>query len=153
MSLVTAKRTNPKLWESVKRQVIRGSKGGPPGKWSARKAQLSVKLYKSKGGKYSGKKDPRNSLTKWSKEDWGYVGSGRRGKGGKKSKSRSGRYLPRIVRQHLSPKARRSENRAKGRKSGKWIPYGSEVKSLMHKYKIITPQRKRSSKKHSRSRK
>jgi len=31
----SATRTNPALWEKVKKQVLRGSKGGPPNKWSA----------------------------------------------------------------------------------------------------------------------
>jgi len=145
MPLTTARRSNPRLWESVKRQVTRGSKGGPPGKWSARKAQLSVKLYKSKGGKYIGKKNPHNSLTKWSKEDWGYItpkskNPKRRSSSKTKqtrSRSPSGRYLPRVVREHLSASARKSENRTKGRKSGKWVPYGKEVTRLMHRYKII----------------
>ena len=134
MAYISAKRTNPKLWEKVKKQVLRGSKGGPSGRWSARKAQLSVRLYKSRGGSYRGKKSPRNSLTKWSREDWGYVKGGRT-----KSKSRKpyGRYLPRKVREHLSKSAKRAENRRKGSKSGKWVPYGREVRKLMHKYKVV----------------
>jgi hypothetical protein len=49
-------RTNPRLWESVKNKVTREGKGGLPGQWSARKAQLAVKLYKDRGGKYKGNK-------------------------------------------------------------------------------------------------
>ena len=41
-----AKKSNPKLWESVVKKVKKGSKGGPPNKWSARKSQLAVKEYK-----------------------------------------------------------------------------------------------------------
>ena len=47
-------RSNPKLWESVKRSILKGSKGGLPNKWSARKSQLAVAIYKKKGGKYIG---------------------------------------------------------------------------------------------------
>ena len=46
----SAKRTNPKLWEKVKKSVKRSPKGGKPNMWSARKAQLAVALYKKKGG-------------------------------------------------------------------------------------------------------
>jgi hypothetical protein len=130
-------RTKPALWEKVKQQVLRGSKGGPPGKWSARKAQLSVKLYKSKGGSYRGKKSSRNSLTKWSREDWGYIS--------KSKKKKYGRYLPRKVRESLSPGEKRSENRKKGSKSGKWIPYGKKVLSLMRKHRITSSKGKRTS--------
>ena len=126
----TTIRTKPALWESVKRQVRSGSKGGPKGKWSARKAQLAVKLYKKKGGSYKGPKSKSNSLTKWSREKWGYVQGG----GGKR---KYGRYLPEVVRKHLSKASRRSENRRKGTKHGKWVSYGSEVRSLMKKYGVV----------------
>tara|TARA_Y100001938_G_C7977104_1_gene372335 strand:- start:356 stop:544 length:189 start_codon:yes stop_codon:yes gene_type:complete len=37
-----------RLFESIKA----GSKGGKPGQWSARKAQMLAKRYKAKGGGY-----------------------------------------------------------------------------------------------------
>jgi hypothetical protein len=37
-----------RLFEKIKA----GSKGGPRGKWSARKAQMLAKQYKDKGGGY-----------------------------------------------------------------------------------------------------
>lgn len=39
-----------RLFESIKA----GSKGGAPGQWSARKAQMLAKQYKSSGGGYRG---------------------------------------------------------------------------------------------------
>jgi hypothetical protein len=50
----TPKRSDPKLCEAVKAEVTRGSKGGRPGEWSARKAQLAAHLYKARGGGYEG---------------------------------------------------------------------------------------------------
>ena len=126
----TATRSNPKLWESVKKSILKGSKGGPAGKWSARKAQLSVALYKKKGGRYIGKKSKDNSLAKWTREDWGYV------KGSDHKKHR-GRYLPKIVRDNLTPRERRIENRRKGSKRGKWVKYSPSVTRKMRKYKIV----------------
>ncbi len=123
-------KSNPKLWESIKKKVKRSSKGGPSGKWSARKAQLAVKEYKSRGGKYKGKKSRTNSLRKWTREDWGYVK-------GSNPKKRRGRYLPRVVREHLTPSERRSENRRKGSKRGKWVSYSKSVSKKMRKYKIV----------------
>ena len=38
-----------RLFESIKA----GSKGGKPGQWSARKAQMLAKQYKEKGGGYT----------------------------------------------------------------------------------------------------
>ena len=49
-------KSNPKLWETIKNKILRGSRGGLTGQWSARKAQLAVKEYKDQGGKYLGKK-------------------------------------------------------------------------------------------------
>lgn len=37
-----------RLFESIKA----GGKGGRPGQWSARKAQMLAKKYKAKGGSY-----------------------------------------------------------------------------------------------------
>lgn len=121
----SVQRTKPLLWEKVKREVLRGSQGGPPGKWSARKAQLSVARYKSRGGGYRGKKSTSNSLTKWSREQWGYVGGSK------------GRYLPLVVRKHMSSRAKVEENRRKGSKRGQWVPYGKETTKLMRRFKIV----------------
>ena len=47
------------------------SKGGKPGQWSARKAQLVASEYKKKGGGYKGGEGKKQkSLKKWGKEDW-----------------------------------------------------------------------------------
>ena len=45
-------RTNEKLWKRIVASVKAGSKGGRPGQWSARKAQLAGKKYKAAGGGY-----------------------------------------------------------------------------------------------------
>ena len=97
-------KANPRLWESIKKKVMSGSKGGPKGRWSARKAQLLVAQYKSRGGKFKGKKSRDNSLSKWSREKWDYVS-----KSGRKSKR--GRYLPEKVRKSLTPAEKRRENK------------------------------------------
>lgn len=110
----TAKRTDPKLWEKVKKQVTAGDKGGEKGEWSARKAQLAVAEYKKAGGGYEGKKDPHNSLHEWSEEDWGT-------KSGKKSGDTHERYLPKKARDALSKKeydrttAKKRADTAKGK--------------------------------------
>ncbi len=48
--------TKPGLRERLKNQIMSGSKGGKPGQWSARKAQLLAQAYKKSGGSYSGPK-------------------------------------------------------------------------------------------------
>jgi hypothetical protein len=42
--------------ETIFKRIKAGSKGGDPGEWSARKAQLMAKEYKAKGGGYKTKK-------------------------------------------------------------------------------------------------
>ena len=44
--------TKPGLRKSIFNRIKAGSKGGKPGQWSARKAQMMAKEYKSKGGGY-----------------------------------------------------------------------------------------------------
>ncbi|MDP9096529.1 MAG: Rho termination factor N-terminal domain-containing protein [Pseudomonadota bacterium] len=83
----TAEKTDPKLWEKVKDEVEAGDKGGKPGQWSARKAQLAVHDYKEEGGGYKGEKTADNHLSQWTKEEWGT-------KSGEKSENTGERYLP-----------------------------------------------------------
>ena len=91
----TAEKSNPKLWEKVKKEVTASDKGGKPGQWSARKAQLAVHEYKDEGGGYKGKKSADNHLTEWTEEEWGT-------KSGQDSGKTGERYLPKKAREALS---------------------------------------------------
>lgn len=44
--------TKPGMRKSLFEAIKAGGKGGKPGQWSARKAQLLAKTYKAKGGGY-----------------------------------------------------------------------------------------------------
>ena len=44
--------TKPAMRKRLFEKIKAGSKGGKPGQWSARKAQLLAKEYKAKGGGY-----------------------------------------------------------------------------------------------------
>lgn len=44
--------TKPGLRKSIFNRIKAGSKGGKPGQWSARKAQMMAKEYKAQGGGY-----------------------------------------------------------------------------------------------------
>ena len=44
--------TNPKMRRALFQRIKAGSKGGPAGKWSARKALMLAKRYKAAGGGY-----------------------------------------------------------------------------------------------------
>ena len=45
--------TKPGMRKRIFNQVKAGSKGGKPGQWSARKAQIVAKRYKDQGGGYT----------------------------------------------------------------------------------------------------
>ena len=44
--------TKPTMRKNLVAQAKASSKGGKPGQWSARKAQMVAKQYKAKGGGY-----------------------------------------------------------------------------------------------------
>ncbi len=46
--------TKPAMRKRLFNQIKAGGKGGKPGQWSARKAQMLAKRYKASGGGYRG---------------------------------------------------------------------------------------------------
>ena len=44
--------TKPTMRKRLFNKILRGSKGGRAGQWSARKAQMLARQYKAKGGGY-----------------------------------------------------------------------------------------------------
>ena len=90
-----ARKTDPKLWDKVKQAVTESDKGGKPGQWSARKAQMATAEYKKEGGGYAGKKSEDNHLKQWTEEEWGT-------KSGKESGKTGERYLSKKAREKLS---------------------------------------------------
>ncbi|CAI7639661.1 unnamed protein product [Penicillium glandicola] len=69
------KYTDPKLRDEVKKEVHSSDKGGKPGQWSARKAQMMASEYKRRGGGYNitkeeGQTKSQKHLENWTKEEW-----------------------------------------------------------------------------------
>ena len=111
--------TKPKLREAIKDRIMAGSKGGRPGQWSARKAQLVAQAYEKAGGGYSGSKTRKQkSLSKWTKEEWG-TRSGKPSTQGPKATGE--RYLPKRALKALSASEYAATTRAKreGTRAGK----------------------------------
>ena len=99
--------TKPKLRERIKNRIMRGSKGGRAGQWSARKSQLLVKAYEKAGGGYrGGKTKAARSLTRWTKQKWTT-------KSGKKSSKTGERYLPERLIKSMSSSQYAYETRKK----------------------------------------
>lgn len=126
----TAKKSNPALWKSVVAKVKAGGKGGDPGEWSARKAQLAVAIYKKRGGKYKGAKSSGNSLAKWTKQKW-TTSDGKPSKGKK-------RYLPEKAWKSLTPAEKRATNEAKAegnRKGKQFVKQPDKIAKKTAKYR------------------
>ena len=93
-------RTDEPKWKRIVAAVKASDKGGKPGQWSARKAQLLAQAYKKAGGGYTGSKTKAQaSLSKWTKEKWG-TKSGKPSTQG--AKATGERYLPKKAREALS---------------------------------------------------
>jgi Family of unknown function (DUF5872) len=122
----TAERTNPELWNEVKDEVKRGSKGGEAGEWSARKAQLAVQEYKKRGGGYSGKKPSDNSLKRWTEEEWAT-------KSGQPSGETGERYLPKGAREALTDEEYRATTEKKREDSSKGKQFSPQPRDIAAK--------------------
>ena len=108
--------TKPELRQRLKNRIMAGSKGGNPGQWSARKAQLLAVEYRNAGGGYrGGVRKTQRSLKKWTREKW-------RTSDGKPAIRKGGtrRYLPSSAWGRLTPAQRSATNRKKitGSRSG-----------------------------------
>ena len=125
--MATATKKNPALWKRIVSQVKSGSKGGDPGEWSARKAQLAVSLYKKAGGSYSGPKRS-TSLSKWTQQNW-------RTKSGKPSSETGERYLPEKAIKSLSSAEYAATTRAKREGTAKGKQFVRQPKSVAKKVK------------------
>ena len=122
-------RSNPQLWEKAKAEA----KAKMGGKHSARAMQLAGKIYKDKGGSYTGSKtEAQKSLSEWTKQKW-------RTKSGKPSTIGPGatgeRYLPEKAIKSLSAKEYAATSKAKreGTKAGK--QFVSQPKKIAEKVK------------------
>lgn len=104
-------RTDEAKWKRIVASVKASGKGGAPGQWSARKAQLATQRYQASGGGYRGPKTKaQQSLSKWTSEDWG-TKSGKPSTQGPEATGE--RYLPKSAREALTPAEYAATTRAK----------------------------------------
>ena len=124
-------RTDEPKWKRIVADVKAGSKGGKPGQWSARKAQLATQRYKKSGGGYSGPKTKaQKSLSKWTKEDWG-TKSGKPSTQGPKATGE--RYLPKKARDSLSASEYAATTKAKREGTRKGKQFVKQPKAIAKK--------------------
>ena len=122
----TAKKTDPKLWDKVKKEVTEGDKGGKPKQWSARKAQLATAEYKKEGGGYQGGKSEDNHLSQWTKEDWGTKSGAESGKTGE-------RYLPKEARASLTDSEYKRSTKKKRADTAEGKQFSAQPKDVAKK--------------------
>ena len=120
-----AKKTNPSKWKAVVAKVKASAKGGDPGEWSARKAQLAVQEYKKSGGGYVGPKSSDNSLSKWTDQKW-TTSDGSPSQGKK-------RYLPEKAWSSLSAGEKAATNRAKAAGNAQGKQFVAQPKTIAKK--------------------
>ncbi|OWY43563.1 hypothetical protein AA0120_g9306 [Alternaria tenuissima] len=114
------KYTDPELRDEVKEEIQAGGKGGAPGQWSARKAQMMASEYKKRGGDYitDKKDDSAKHLDKWTEEEW----QTKEGSGSAKDENGlEHRYLPKKAWEQMSEKEKEETDAKKqeGSKEGK----------------------------------
>ncbi|KIX94777.1 uncharacterized protein Z520_09467 [Fonsecaea multimorphosa CBS 102226] len=112
------KYTDPNLRDEIKEDIQQSDKGGAPGQWSARKAQMMAKEYKNRGGGYkTDKKDQDESqkhLSKWTEEEW----QTKEGSGyAKKDDGTRKRYLPKKAWEDMSEKEKEQTDQKKQKES------------------------------------
>lgn len=109
--------TDPALRDKIKEQVMQGDKGGKPGQWSARKAQLVASEYEHAGGGYKQAPDEQQkSLQHWGEEHWRTLDGAKAERDGGTT-----RYLPDEAWNKLSKDEQDATNRKKqeGSREGK----------------------------------
>ncbi len=120
-------RTNEKLWEQSKAQA----KAKMGGKHSARAMQLAGKIYREKGGGYTGEKTAaQKSMSKWTKEDWG-TKSGKNSTVGPKATGE--RHLPKKARESLTASEYAATSRAKREGTAKGKQFVAQPKRIAKK--------------------
>lgn len=126
-----SKYTKPELRERIKARIMAGDKGGRPGQWSARKAQLVAQAYEEAGGGYrGGKSGTQKSLAQWTREKWG-TKSGKPSTQGPKATGE--RYLPRAAREALTPAEYAATTRAKREATKRGEQYAKQPERIAKK--------------------
>ncbi len=102
--------TKPDLREKLKEQIKAGEKGGRPGQWSARKAQLLAAEYEKHGGGYKkgGRSDAQKHLQSWTAEKWQTADGKKAARGGT-----TARYLPKDAWEKLTPAQQKATDEKK----------------------------------------
>lgn len=114
--------TDPDLRDAVKAEVLAGDKGGRPGQWSARKAQLVARLYAERGGGYTTDKEHEpeaaRHLDRWTQEEWQTAEGSTVARDGDVTH----RYLPKQAWEQLSEQEKAETDAVKTAAGAQFVP-------------------------------
>lgn len=103
--------TDLQLRDRIKAEVTAGDRGGKPGQWSARKAQLVAAEYKRAGGEYTTDKEHESAgakhLDEWTDEQWQTSDGSADADHGRR------RYLPKEAWEQLTDEEKQQTDRVK----------------------------------------
>lgn len=126
--------TKPELREKIKSRILASSKGGNPGQWSARKAQLVANEYKKAGGGYKDKASKKQkSLKKWTKQEWTTSDGKPSRRLTKSGKEVVKKYLPKKAWDNLDKEEVKKLDRSKRKAEKKGEQFSSSPKKLRSK--------------------
>jgi protein involved in polysaccharide export with SLBB domain len=136
LSLIREGYTKPDMRAMLLAKIKASGKGGAPGQWSARKAQLLVQEYERRGGGYTGEKtESQKSLSRWTKEEW----TTKSGKPSTQGKDATGeRYLPKKAIAAMSDEeyAKTTAAKRKGTRQGKqFVPQPASIAAKAARYR------------------
>lgn len=129
------KYTDPQLRVRLKDEIVAGDKGGKPGQWSARKAQLLAAEYEKAGGGYLGEKDEtQQHLSEWTDERWQTSdGSADARTGGPEEKGgASRRYLPEKAWEQLAEEEKQATDAEKAEGSARGEQFVANTDAAAH---------------------
>lgn len=142
--------TKAALRERIKNKIMKGTKGGRAGQWSARKAQLLAHEYKEEGGGYKGgqRGDAQKHLGAWTKEDW-QTSDGKKADRRVHGKRVMARYLPKAAWKKLSAAEKKSTNekKLKGSKKGEQFVANTKKAAGARQQAAIAIHKKQAAKK------
>ena len=120
------KHTRPELRDELKEEIKTSDKGGEPGQWSVRKAQLLAREYEKAGGGYKGEKDEsQKSLEKWTEEEW----TTQEGDERAREDGETARYLPKEAWEKQSPEEKEETEQKKRQGSREGEQYVENTKA------------------------
>ena len=130
--------TKPDLREQIKAEILAGDKGGKPGQWSARKAQLVAHEYEARGGGYKHERtEAQEHLHEWTAEHWQTSDGKPAERDGKTT-----RYLPEAAWKQLSPEEKKATNakKVRGSKAGKQFVANTRAAADARHAADLTPE-------------